>query len=287
MNILNYGNSFFNGDGSSLIKTFIEGYDYEYPITRTNKRLYASSAGYCERKEVWLTSNTTGDRSSASGKLYSEIGKTVENVIQRSWKKQGILIASNLKVNWNRFNLGGEVDAVVMYPGTDKLTIVEIKSCNKLPKEPKLPHISQASLYSAITGLPSVIYYQTRNVADWSSGAGILEAVEFPIPDSDDYLLPYVEKVIRSFLYARDELSPPIPAGFRRTVHCSFCPFIERCWNTNSLIYPLPSDKKLEEYERIIKREAEQYLERRPRRRENFLTTLRDKVPTSVKERIQ
>lgn len=243
--------------------------------TRQNRRLYASSAGHCPRKEAFYIA-TTNDAEvlRMETEAYRAIGVALENVIQEGLERYGILLASNIAIPDIGCNLGGEIDAVVTDLDSNPY-IIEIKTCGVLPAKPKITHERQGLVYSITTGIPAILLYFSRNVETWLAGRPILQLRAFELPFDRASLLPVAKAIYKSRFYADLEVNPPIPEGMRKTVDCAYCPFFSICWNGQETLYyrdATESDK--EQADIFAAQEAEKLLLGMDDRRNLFLEGL-------------
>lgn len=199
-------------------------------------RLYASSAALCPRKEAFNNHPAIDngmEQQSVTRLLYTEIGHTIESVLIAGFGSS--LVVEHYKVNNDALNLGGEIDAIIRKG--DHLYIVEIKSCGAVPVRPKAAHVRQAQVYAALTGLPAVLLYWSRNVESWKAGRAEIAATAFDIDTSSETLQQVMRNVALSRIYTDLTVNPPMPDGMRKTVDCAYCPYYSICWDNGTPLY--------------------------------------------------
>lgn len=212
-------------------------------------RLYASDI-YCPREAV-LNANASGIRvNSATATTYMSLGNAIEDVILRALSSQNSLLFSQYRLPETSLDLGGRIDAVVIVEG--KLRIVEIKSINDLPVNPKLHHRSQALVYSVTCGLPASLLYFSRKVSDYT---GSLLVKEFKL---DTVTSEEREAVVWRAAYAHlallEGVIPDVPYHITEEKQCEYCPFIDHCWRG----VPLPGKSpSAAEHSKLVNRAAE------------------------------
>lgn len=219
-------------------------------VKRENGRLFASSAGECPRRNTLHASEEKRVKWTAAAELYTAIGTSVHKVLQDAMFSEEALLYSEYHLpEIDGLNLGGYVDAIALVEG--KIAVVEIKTCGKLPNEPRSEHRTQALIYSAITGLPAFILYQSRNVAGYDRQP-LLKA--YRVIATDEELVSILASLVVSTLAIRQERLLPIPAHFTGAKDCGFCPFKDFCWTGEKGQW---SEVTADEYGQLLE-EAEQ-----------------------------
>lgn len=219
-----------------LEESIIRGLTTHDPVFRDRSRLHAGDVAWCPRRAVLYhyvspADYTDGD---APGKFYMSIGNAIHGVVTTAMFAQQLLLFKEYKIPEMGLGLGGKIDAIVLLD--DKIRIVEIKSCgSQLPKKVKPEHRAQASVYSVVTGIPALVLYVSRSVADWS---GRVQMVVLDCNLSDEDLKHSLMSVILASLYSKAKVLPRIPAHITSEDQCKYCPFAEGCWADS----PLPLD---------------------------------------------
>lgn len=222
----------WTGGDHSLVTTIIQGMRTHEGIHRDRARLFAGDVAHCPRKAVLhhQVDTDTKVESVASSKLYMAIGSAVHEKVTDSLYAQGLLLFKEYRIPDLGLSLGGYVDAIVLFNG--KIRNVEIKTCGRLPNEPKLEHKHQALMYETVTGFRSIVLYVSRSVASWD-GKVQMRALELnATPAERDQVLA---SAATAHYYSAAGVLPPIPSYLRSKVDCNYCPFAEICWG------PVPS----------------------------------------------
>jgi hypothetical protein len=215
--------------GVSTEKQLSDYVDYglkEIVEIKRDGRLWVSQVSVCPRQGALAATRIGDGIDSAAKKFYCEFGNTAEALILQGWYNSEILLFSDYALPDIGINLGGKVDAIINYNG--KITVAEVKTCgNTMPSRAKPAHQAQAALYAAITGLPYVVFYLSRNVAEWN---GNLKAKEFNFEFNKDDLKINMFNAI----YARlcvDKLVMPNKYIEKKDERCGFCNFDGVCWS--------------------------------------------------------
>lgn len=194
---------------------------------RPNSRFYSSDAGHCPVKNVRAATDVGQAVFTAASTLYTEIGNKVHEEVIKSLDKEGLLIFDEYKLPDLGVKLGSKVDAIIFWES--KFYGLEIKTCGELPGSIKPEHKAQAALYSFITGLPFIVVYLSRNVADWQ---GQVKIKSFFLEYDDEYIQTTLKNVITASLSLDKGLIPPIPIGFERNKFpCGQCNYNFACYN--------------------------------------------------------
>lgn len=231
-----------NAIENDLVYTIQKGLETTKYIDQ-NGRAYASSSGYCERQTAFNLTFKGEIKQDASTTIYFEIGNTLESLVLNALENQGILMFRQFDIPDIGLNLGGRIDGIYRYPN-DKIRLLEIKSCGKLPIKPFKEHIAQLSVYSAILGLESAFVYASRDVANYD---GSLLMRQFNLDQTPDGLRETLFRVIYGKLCAERGVMPQIPLHIRRPTDCGFCKFKEICWDDKPSHLPEASLLDLEE----------------------------------------
>jgi len=205
-------------------------------------RTWVSQVSVCPRQGALAATFVGDSEETAAKEFYCEFGNTAEEIILRGWYNSGILLFADYALPDIGINLGGKIDAIVVYNG--KITVAEVKTCGtKMPTKPKLTHFAQASLYSAITGLPYVIYYQSRNVADYGNN---LKAKEFAFEFNGEALKVNMFNAVYAHLCVEAGVMPN-KYIMKNDERCGFCNFTNVCWEDGIPHMNIASSKDYEE----------------------------------------
>lgn len=194
--------------------------------------MYGSDAGHCPRKNfLYATEEKQQSVFSATSKIYMGIGNGVEDVLADSLAADGRLFFQNLYLPPMNPVVRGKIDLVYLN-AKNQIAITELKTCGNLPTKPKENHLSQLKTYSAVGGYDVTdIVYISRNVADPKTGFKNLLIKVFPIELTKEDHIDTLTKVCLSSLAIENNLLPPIPSTFYKSVHCNYCPFYNACWD--------------------------------------------------------
>jgi len=209
-----------------------------------NGRMYASTSGFCERQTA-LGMTYTGDVVlEPETELYFKMGLAIEDAFIGSLKKQGLLLFTQFETPDIGLNIGGKIDGIYCLPD-GKIRLLEIKSCGQLPKVPYGENISQANLYSAITGLPIDLVYGSRLVKQGKSDEILIK--EFRIPYNPVNLKRTMFRVVYGKICADKGLMPDIPDHIHNEFDCGFCKFKNICWQGEPSHLETMSDSEIKE----------------------------------------
>jgi PD-(D/E)XK nuclease superfamily len=201
-----------------------------YPA-KARPHLYGSDAGLCARRNVLLEHNVwmAGEKTATSA-AYMAIGVGLEDMLAKALERNGRLVAKQLKLPlMPEVHVSGYADLVI-FDSEDELALVEVKSCGKLPTEPRPTHLAQIQFYAAATGLHRAwLTYISRNVR--SEYGANLDMRSFPIDCSEKALRSRLATAAQSRLAADAAKLPPVPAHFRKHEECHYCEFRDAfCW---------------------------------------------------------
>lgn len=212
----------------SLVDTLIRGLAHVEPRPSRRGRIYASDGGLCERQGMLKATLDLTETASASLTAYAKLGDSIEEIIIDALRDQDIVLlggrGSQLHLPDIGMNLGGYCDGVILYHG--EVHILEIKSCGQLPKVPKPNHAAQASIYSAVTGLPAIIFYFSRSVAKWG---GELLTTQFDLNARGEAQSEAMYRVAYAHFAHLMGVTPDKPRHMDTEAKCGFCPFIPLC----------------------------------------------------------
>lgn len=214
-------------------------------------RIFASAAGLCERQTAGYTffdKDEAGENRKASTQFYFKLGNAFEQVVQRAFRKAGVHIDDETRIEAYHEDLpiSGRIDFVISDPEDGKLTLVELKSCGKLPTQPKKPHLAQLMTYLVLTGQPrGLVWYISRTVAGWD---GVLKQRVFEVEPTEEERYDTALRLALGAVYAREGYLPDKPEHIKKYA-CGFCSLIPHCWSGMNvgIIYKTPSLEKKHE----------------------------------------
>lgn len=244
------------------------------------RNLYGADAGRCARLNTLHAHNKSvpfevSDTSAA----YMAIGSALEDMLATGLYDAGRLVFSNYRIlTIPRLKIGGKID-LVMVDHEDRLSIVEVKTCSILPTEPKWVHLQQAQTYSAVSGFNRCfLTYVSRGVS--SRYGAELDIRTFDVPTDNESMYARLRTAALSTLCIADNVLPPKPAWFRKTIECVYCPFTHICWNGESPYLPEAPPELLEELELEANALASDLMEERPGRYRKTLEHLIEETRT-------
>lgn len=204
-------------------------------------RIFASSAGHCERQTAGLMMmrDEFESKISASSKFYFKIGSAVEEVVENAFKSQEVFVTSEYRIEapYDWLPLSGRIDFVIKDPENKDLVLVELKTCGKLPTSPKPYHLNQLMTYLTVTGKKrGLLWYVSRHVSDWS-GTVLQEVFEIEASYSDK--IPIANRLAMGTVYYEKNLLPPIPTEMKK-YKCGFCPLVPFCWDDEPMKFSGP-----------------------------------------------
>lgn len=223
----------------TLVDTILDGLKSTKQVNQ-NGRMYASSSGFCERQTALSMTYSGEQTTEPQTTLYFGLGLSIESMILDALDNQGVLLFRQFETPDIGLNMGGKIDGIYRLPD-DKIRLLEIKSCGKLPKEPFREHLAQSNLYSAITGLPIDILYVSRNVLDFNGKIQIKSFLE--VNNSFDcYTAMY--KAIYGKKCADLGYMPEKSIHINSIDDCGFCRFKGICWNYEPSHLAQPDNEK-------------------------------------------
>jgi CRISPR-associated protein Cas4 len=204
---------------------------FKEPNEPGRSKFHGKDVGYCPRKAVLIQvvkSPPTGSWSTKS-EFYTSIGNALHEASCNIWRKSGVLVAEELRLENDWLNIGGYVDAIVEIDGVE--TVIEIKTCKTPPMKPYLDHKYQIATYGLLTQHPEMrLLYIGRNVVNTSYS---LDIAEFDVDAS------FQKRALKNITVAKTffdlGLVPPVPSAIKRKSDCSFCPFKRFCWESKKL----------------------------------------------------
>lgn len=230
-------------DSKSSIATMVaRGLTRSVTVNRDG-RLYASDAGLCQRKAV-LEATTDGITiDTASSRGYYALGNAIEDLVMDGLFDSNSLLFKQYRLPDVGINLGGYIDGVILI--SDKMRVLEVKSCGALPSHPKPHHAAQAYIYSAITGLPASLLYFSRSVAKFD---GSVLMREFNLEEQITEKRNSLYRAVVASIAIKLKVIPDISSHIMSSKVCkeAFCPFVSVCWDgaqpDNEWRYATPSE---------------------------------------------
>lgn len=203
-----------------------------YKSNPSRNKIFGSNAGLCSRQTAGMILMDESFESvvDASSEFYFAIGSSFEKVIKKAFKKSGLQFIDEIHVSGQMAEdlpeISGRVDFTVKEDG--ELTLIELKSCGKLPDKPRPSHLAQLKTYLLLTGVQKgVLWYVSRNVANYK---GEIQSVTFEVEPTDSEFLKTATEIAIGSLGAVNELIPQIPPHMKK-YKCGFCPLIKMCWD--------------------------------------------------------
>ena len=189
--------------------------------------MYGSAAAFCPRANYLYAHLTTiSTETTPESVLYMKIGDGIESAIAEGLAAKGKLLFSNLRVPETRPSIGGKIDLVYL-DEDEKLVIGEVKSCGRLPTQPKFSHMQQLLTYLAIGGYKrGYLIYISRNV----QARGRLAIKIFEADVSEKSMFRILKKICFTQLAIDAKIMPGIPADFSKEGECGYCTFKSECW---------------------------------------------------------
>lgn len=199
--------------------------------TSGRDRIFASNAGLCERQTAGLMMlfDETREQRRASTQFYFKTGSAFEDVMSRAFQKSKMEVDRETRVESTHPQLpvSGRIDFILKDLEDDELVLMELKTCGKLPTQPKPVHLAQLMVYLTITGMPrGLLWYVSRTVAGWD---GVLRQTVFEIIPDETEKYKIALKMAIGALSAKAGFLPAIPEDMKR-YKCGFCTLIPHCW---------------------------------------------------------
>jgi len=251
------GNPFKPSAVESLI---LRGMVEVVSLSREERKFNASAVAWCPRRSVKYLFTSKKETVTPASKAYMTIGVAIHEMVTDALHKANRLIFKEYKLPPRTDpDIRGIVDAIFFGPD-GRIMGMEIKSCGNLPGSPRPEARAQATLYSALTGLDFVIVYVSRKVAGWE---GKLMIKSFDLEATESDMFAALSKACLAHYASIEHVLPEIPPGFTRSSHCTFCPFVEECWEGEEEDIPTATMEQMEElYEKADRRASELILER-------------------------
>lgn len=219
---------------------------------KKRSKIYASEGGLCARKNVYMAKAKGEYTFSASSTLYTTIGTTVHSEVYKALEKQEILLYNDYRLPDIDLYLGAEVDAIIY--NDERVYGLEIKTCGALPSSIKPEHKAQATLYQFITGFPFIVYYVSRNVADYT---GEVLHKTFYLNVSEEYTKAVVQNVIMAKLSLDYDIYPLRSSAFATNKFpCNNCAYSANCYSSS-----LAEDATIQQMEELFESSDDLYYE--------------------------
>ena len=194
--------------------------------------MYGSTAGFCPRQNfIYNKMDSLEVETTPESTLYMEIGSGIELALSNSLYKKGRLFFSNLRLPRVTPDVSGKIDLVYL-DEHDHIVIGEVKSCGKLPTKPKYAHMQQLLTYLAFAGYKKGrLIYVSRNVTD--RRRILIKVFEADVTPAS--MLRILKKVCYTQLAMNADVMPNVPTDFKKSTHCGYCSFKDKCWNADPL----------------------------------------------------
>lgn len=281
--------SIFKGDPRQQtgdIDKWLQEHLFERHTVTARPHLYGADAGLCARRNVLLAHNPgVASVVTPESNAYMSIGVALEDMLAKGLNASGRLLVQGMYIPlMPEVKIRGKIDLVI-FDHKDELALVEVKSCGKLPQQPRPTHLAQIQTYAAVSGISRCwLTYISRNVQneEWGTGLAIRT---FAVDTSPDALRSRLATALLSREAIEREELTPIPAHFRKHTECHYCEFRDFfCWKPRPGLggekdeYPLPL-MGIEELANAMarsEREADALLQAAPWRKRGFLRELLD-----------
>lgn len=104
-------------------------YPSEASVTWIDSTGEKRCAGTCHRATYFRMSNVVpAARTTPYAQWIFALGKAVEEILVEQWKEMGIWVANNVEFYWDKYNIKGEIDCILVEPETNVMYLTEIKS---------------------------------------------------------------------------------------------------------------------------------------------------------------
>lgn len=242
------------------------------------ENMYGSAAAFCPRLNFAYNKLTNIEvDTSPESVLYMSIGSGIELALSNSLFAKDRLFFSNLRLPRADPYVSGKIDLVYL-DEQDEIIIGEVKSCGRLPAQPKYSHMQQLLTYLAFGGYKKgKLIYISRNVSD---GRRTLIRV-FDADNSKPSMLKILSKVCYTQFAIDANLMPGIPADFKKSLHCGYCQFAEACWRTDPL--SSPEDDPFRAFTKVDKASHAALLDRAKERARELYATSDVRYVTSLR----
>lgn len=260
----------------------------EHGFAKNRDHMYGSTAAFCPRLNfAYATQDTIPTEMSAESALYMQIGNGIEAALCDGLRNKGKLLYSNLRLPPMKPYIGGKVDLVYLGP-KDEIKIGEVKSCGELPMEPKYSYMRQLLTYLAIGGYRTGdLIFVSRNVVNKARKVAIRS---FEANVTEASLIEVLAQICYTQKCIEMKLFPPIPAHFKKSVHCGWCMYKDSCWKEGTdFDHYRPLGEGKAEVEALAKEQATKLFAKRDERYvESLRQIFRDlpKTATILRDRV-
>ena len=254
---------------------------------KRRSRPYASTVAYCPTQN-WLADHA-GEIETVTPaplKLYQGVGNGVEDVIVQGFEAHGKLLSTQVKLplptKSYKIDIGGYID-MIAFDRNGAVAAYEIKTSKNLPIEPKATHLSQAMTYACLGGFDKTyIVYVGREVQNLPDPTPLVRVFEL---DVAGLLESYMTTIVFTCHTLKQHYAPMRPAHFRKSNECSYCPFLQKCWNVDGFEFMEPDDNQAE-YDAASKIALE-LIDKRPQFFLNSLSNAIGSAPEASKDKLK
>lgn len=239
--------------------------------------MYGSSAAFCPRQNFFLHQQHNDVRTQDEfSRIYMGIGNGIEDAIVASLRENARLVAHNIRIPRIEPYVSGKID-IIFFDHEDHLAIGEIKSCGKLPNEPKESYMRQAQTYSLVTGIdPTYLIFQSRNVRAGFNGPLLMRT--FTIDTTIDTLAMIAQKIAYTAVSIEHGYVPRVPPVFQENKQCGWCSFKPYCWKDAKHDFIEQDSITMKTMMNLAKPLAEKIMAERPQRRDEFVRSIYDPI---------
>lgn len=214
------------------IDSWMQDMLFEHKSVKARPHLWGADAGLCARRNVLLQHNTAvATTVTPESNAYMSIGVALEDMLAKGLNENGRLLIQGMYLPlMPEVKIRGKIDLII-FDHEDKLALVEVKTCGKLPNEPRPTHLAQIQTYAAVSGITRCwLTYISRNVQgeEWGKGLAIRT---FQVETGKDALRSRLATALLSQEAGEAAALPPVPAHFRKHTECHYCEFRDfYCW---------------------------------------------------------
>lgn len=213
------------------IDTWYNGMLGKVEAPKKRAHLYGADAGLCARRNVLLEHNEwiPGEITPASAG-YMAIGVALEDLLAGALKRHNrLIVQGTYLIDIPYLKIRGKID-LVAFDHREELCLIEVKSCGKLPTEPKHDHLAQIQTYCAVSGITNAyLTYMSREVRDAYGPRMAIRS--FQVETGEAALHNRLRTAAMSMLASKEGKLPPVPATFRKHTECHYCSFRDHyCW---------------------------------------------------------
>lgn len=244
--------SIFKGDPRHK-ETEIDAWYQEILSERSDARarpyLYGSDAGLCARRNVLLEHNTwLPSEKSPATQAYMAIGVGLEDMLAQSLQRnQRLIVQGQRLIEMPEVKISGKIDLIV-FDHQDELSLIEVKTCGKLPETPNPVHLAQIQTYAAVSGITKCwLTYISRNVREEFGRELALRS--FAVDTSKEVLKHRLHTALLSRHASDYHKLPQVPPSFRKHTECHYCEFRDVfCWGERPGLGGNPPMDPMHEY---------------------------------------